>query len=143
MFKVCELAETGMLLFLAVAAKRDVRTKEITVGYLIAGIITVVIYQFFWGKPSILSFVLGIITGGIFLWLSKLTEEGIGYGDSFMILILGAFLGVWKLMLVLMLAFSGVSLISMIGLRLGVLSRSSKVAFYPYLLAGYVGSLLW
>ena len=139
---MCELAEAGMLLFLAVAAKQDVRTKEISIGYLVMGIISVCIYQIFWGKPSVLSCALGIITGGIFLTLSKLTEEGIGYGDSLMILILGAFLGVWKLMLVLMLAFTSVSLISTIGLRMGVLSRSSKVAFYPYLLAGYVGSLL-
>ena len=139
---MCELAEVGMLLFLAIAAKRDVKTKDITIGYLVIGITVVLIYQIFWRKLSVLSFVLGIITGGIFLGLSKLTEEGIGYGDSLMILILGAFLGVWKLMLVLMIAFLGVSIISMIGLHMGVLSRSSKVAFYPYLLAGYVGSLL-
>lgn len=137
-----QIADVCMLLFLAIAARCDIKTKEITCGYLFTGVISVMIYQIFWGKPALPTFLMGIITGFVFLGLSKLTEEGIGYGDSLMILILGGFLGVWKLMLVLVIAFSSVSLVSAIGLRLGKLSRSSKIAFYPYLLAGYVGALL-
>lgn len=139
---MCELANTGMLMFLAIAAKKDVQTKEITIGYLCVGIVFVLFYQIIWGKPSLLAFIAGIITGLFFLCLSKWTEEGIGYGDSLMILIIGAFLGVWKLMVVLMVAFVSVSLVSGIGLKMGKLTRKSTVPFYPYLLFGYVGALL-
>ena len=139
---MCELANVGMLIFLAIAAKKDVQTKEITIGYLCVGIGFVLLYQMVWGKPSLFTFIAGIITGLFFLCLSKWTEEGIGYGDSLMILIIGAFLGVWKLMVVLMIAFVSVSLVSGIGLKIGKLTRKSTVPFYPYLLFGYVGALL-
>ena len=39
----------------------------------------------------------GIGVGVLFLLVSKVTEEAIGYGDSVAIMILGGYLGFWKL----------------------------------------------
>ena len=43
----------------------------------------------------------GAAVGAGFLLLSKVTGEGIGYGDSWGILVLGLYLGLWKLLEVL------------------------------------------
>ena len=47
----------------------------------------------------------GIGVGVLFLLVSKVTEEAIGYGDSVAIMILGEYLGFWKVVVVLAAAF--------------------------------------
>ena len=47
----------------------------------------------------------GIGVGVLFLLVSKVTEEAIGYGDSVAIMILGGYLGFWKVVGVLAVAF--------------------------------------
>mgnify|MGYP000600478300 CR=1 FL=1 len=47
----------------------------------------------------------GIGVGVLFLLVSKVTEEAIGYGDSVAIMILGGYLGFWKVVGVLAAAF--------------------------------------
>ena len=47
----------------------------------------------------------GGLIGMIFIGISKITREAIGYGDSLAILILGIYLGVWGLLEVLATSF--------------------------------------
>lgn len=79
----------------------------------------------------------GVGIGIVFLILSKVTEEGLGYGDSLGILILGVGLGVWKLLEVLtvtfLLLFVWSSIVWCIRKK-----KNQLIPFYPFLVTGYV-----
>ena len=80
----------------------------------------------------------GGLSGILFLWISKITNEAIGYGDSLAILILGIYLGIWGLLEVLMTAFF---ILGIIGLICVVIKRKKKglaFPFYPFLTVGYL-----
>ena len=95
----------------------------------------------------------GIAVGLCFLGISRLTGEGIGYGDSIMILLLGIYLGIWKLLIVLsgaffLLALAAVVLLSYYSIRgkgmaqgtvgMKKISRKYALPFYPFLTCGYI-----
>lgn len=138
-----KIAEGVMLLFLAAGAFRDVRTKRIPTGYLAAGTFGSLAFQILSGQLSWYLWMGGILTGSVFFLLSRYTKEGIGYGDSWMILNLGIFLGFWRLMIVLVAAFFLVSVVAGVGFLFGKFSRKTRLSFFPFLLAGYVGGLWW
>lgn len=64
-----------------------------------------------------------------------------GYGDSWAILILGIFLGLWGVLEVLAAAFLLLTLVSVVLLARKRMSRRLSVPFYPFLAAGYLISV--
>ena len=68
----------------------------------------------------------GGLIGMIFIGISKITREAIGYGDSLAILILGIYLGVWGLLEVLL---------GCVTMRR---KKSLAFPFYPFLTVGYL-----
>lgn len=87
--------------------------------------------------------VAGLGCGIVFLMISKWSQEGIGYGDSWMILNMGIFLGIWNLLGMLMLAFLVAAMAAGAGLWSGKWKRTTRMSFYPFLLIGYLGTFIW
>lgn len=137
------VAESIMLIFLGISAVWDIRVKKVPSGYLLAGTAGVVVYQAFTEQQEWHLWVLGMGIGCMFLMLSKYTEEGIGYGDSWMILNLGIFLGFWRLSVALILTFLILASVAAIGSCCRKMNRKTRIAFLPFLTIGYVGALLW
>ena len=77
----------------------------------------------------------GIGVGVLFLLVSKVTEEAIGYGDSVAIMILGGYLGFWKVVGVLAAAFFTSGVCSVI---LEFRGRVKTMPFFPFLTLGYI-----
>ena len=79
----------------------------------------------------------GGLIGMIFIGISKITREAIGYGDSLAILILGIYLGVWGLLEVLATSFF---ILGILALGCMTLRRKKSLAFpfYPFLTVGYL-----
>lgn len=79
----------------------------------------------------------GGAAGIIFLGISKITKEAIGYGDSLAILVLGIYLGIWGLIEVLVTSFF---ILGVLGLIWIVTKRKKNFAFpfYPFLTMGYL-----
>ena len=73
--------------------------------------------------------------GVLFLLVSKVTEEAIGYGDSVAIMILGGYLGFWKVVGVLAAAFFISGVCSVI---LAFRRRVKTMPFFPFLTLGYI-----
>ena len=71
----------------------------------------------------------------LFLLVSKVTEEAIGYGDSVAIMILGGYLGFWKVVGVLAAAFFTSGVCSVI---LAFRGRVKTMPFFPFLTLGYI-----
>lgn len=82
--------------------------------------------------------VTGGLLGVVFLGISKITGEAIGYGDSLAILILGIYLGIWGVLEVLATAFFFLGVLGVICIVLGKKKKQLAFPFYPFLTAGYL-----
>ena len=138
-----KVAEAVVLIGLGAAAIWDVRKRCVPAAGLLAGTIAVIAFQIGFGKTEWYLCAFGALCGGMFLLISRYSDEEIGYGDSWMIFNLGMFLGLWRLMAVLLLAFLGAAVAAVCGVAGGKWNRKTTIPFLPFLLAGYVGVLLW
>ncbi len=139
-----KIAQITGLIFLGAGALQDIKDHEVSVEYLITGTCAAVLYRAFFSRMSWQYWIAGMCCGIGFFILSKWSEEGIGYGDSWMIMNLGIFLGVWRLMLVITTAFFTASITAGVGLISGKCTRKTRLSFFPFLVIGYVGMmLLW
>ena len=136
------MSEGICLLFLVVIAIRDIQTRQISVVTLILGIILSTGYQLMVAKTDLWFVFGGLLTGGVFMLLSKVTKEGMGYGDSFVILILGIYLGARNLFIVLSVTFFLLLCVSVPVLCIEKMSRKHTLPFLPFLAGGYVCFLL-
>lgn len=130
----------GMILFLSAA---DIRSRKIpTTGLLLWGVMTIA-YQgwMVWrGETRIEHAGLGAGVGIIFLIISRITEEAIGYGDSVAITILGTYLGFWGILESLAGAFFVCAFWS-IG-QMSIRKSKRSIPFIPFLMTGYLFLLI-
>lgn len=130
------------LLFLIITAFRDIQIKSISTYALWIGGVLSAGYQIFVGKMDFWLVLGGILTGVVFLFVSKITKEGMGYGDSILILILGIYLGFHQLIIVLSMAFFLLLCVSVPVLWSRKMSRKSTLPFLPFLTGGYLCLLM-
>lgn len=129
------------LVILIIMSIVDIQYHKVPIDILIIGNVSAVLYQIY----KMCSFEVNIwqIAGGAgigfaFLLISKVTREGIGYGDSWGILSLGIYLGFVKLIEVLAGALFIVVIVSIIMLCIKKMSRRYCLPFFPFLTVGYV-----
>lgn len=135
--------EIGICLFLLIGTLWDIRKRELPMLYLLTGTILAAGYQI-WSRPQQwYECFLGITVGILFCLLSRLTQEQIGYADSWMILNLGICFGVWRLLIILSIGFGVCTLITVIGIIKKKIHREERIPFYPFLMIGLVGVMLW
>lgn len=79
-----------VLLILIIQTIWDVRHKEIPIAVTLVGIGLGVI-MIFWNKRDILDVVSSLLLGGIFLLIARISKEAVGYGDGFLIFMMGLF----------------------------------------------------
>jgi len=80
----------------------------------------------------------GALVGLVFILVSKITKEGIGYGDSLLILALGIYLGFWKVMVLIMIAFFLSALFAIFVAIIRKKGRKTRFPFVPFLAFSYV-----
>lgn len=139
MWTISRLISMGLLVWVSIA---DIRSRKIPVYILMTGNLAALAYQMFLGKDSVWLIMGGAGIGLLFLLISRVTREGLGYGDSWMILILGIYLGIWKLLEVLSAAFLILGISAVICLWAGKMSRKFRLPLLPFLAAGYLYSIL-
>ena len=130
----------GMLAGLSVM---DIRSRRLPVQWLAAGSLLAAGYRMTAGKGDFWLVSGGIAVGLMFLLISRVTGEGLGYGDGYVILILGIYLGLWELLTMLAGAFFLLAVFSIAGLTVKKMSRGLRIPFVPFLTAGYMMSILW
>lgn len=95
------------------------------------------------GGNGIAALFTGLVPGILFLFLSFMTRQGLGYGDSILILILGASVGIEAELEILLLAFglSGIWAIILLFRKRGNVRQ--EFPFVPFLLAGTVLEIMF
>ena len=88
-----------------------------------------------------LSVGISVLPAAIFWIISLITREKIGYGDGWVLLMIGLFVGFMKCVLILMAALVFESIILLVMLVLGKIHKDEEVAFVPFLLLG-LGAVL-
>lgn len=139
MWKISQMLCAGILTGLSVM---DIRDRKIPVNILVLLSLMAVGYQISAGDEDIRLIIGGVCVGAVFLLISKMTGEGMGYGDSWAVLILGIYLGIWRLIEVLAGAFLILTAVSIICLCRKHMSRKCRLPFYPFLAAGYILSIM-
>ena len=142
------MVDIVVLLILTGLSVSDIRNKKVSRRVLtLWGILTVIwkIVDFYrirvflekmeqTNVGDLIGICAGIGVGVLFLLVSKVTEEAIGYGDS-AIMILGGYLGVRKVVGVLAAAFFTSGVCSVI---LAFRGRVKTMPFFPFLTLGYI-----
>ena len=145
MGNINRMVDIVVLLILTGLSVSDIRNKKVSRKVLtLWGILTVIwkIVDFYQIRVFLekmeqtnVDDLAGIGVGVLSLLVSKVTEEAIGYGDSVAIMILGGYLGFWKVVGVLAAAIFTSGVCSVI---LALRGRVKTMPFFPFLTLGYI-----
>lgn len=139
MWEVSQIICIGTLAGMSVT---DIKFRKIPVDILVMGGIGAILYHFIAQEMGWSLIAGGIGVGLLFLLISKVTGESMGYGDSWSVLILGIYLGLWGVIEVLTAAFCILAAVGILSLMFSKLSRKSTLPFLPFLTGGYLVCLL-
>lgn len=136
MFKMW--VEIFLFLFLGICAVCDGIERTIPLVVVWLGIITAVLLRIegLSGDGTWQAAALSIIPGAAFWMLSFITGERVGYGDGWMLLMIGLFVGLWECFLILMTALISGSIVVLVLLAAGKVSKDYQLPFAPFLLFG-------
>ena len=139
---MCEIEQVIVTVLLMVMAYRDLRTKQVSCLALVIMAILVVVIRMLFVEDTIWSTLGGVAVGISFFFISKYSRESVGYGDSWLILLLGVLIGGKKVMEVIFIASFMAALFSVgYGLVRGW-NRKNTIPFIPFLALAYVGVVL-
>lgn len=136
---MCKIVDLAMLLLLGAAGVMDWKKQEIPLWILI--LLSVVAgSSLLCGRNVILwERLAGIGLGAGFFGISKVTKEAIGYGDSWMILLLGIQKGIWQVLQILFVASLLAAVFALFYLWKRNWNKKATLPFLPFVVIGYVG----
>ncbi|MCF0142179.1 MAG: prepilin peptidase [Parasporobacterium sp.] len=127
-----------LLLLLLAAAMTDFRYKAIPWWLGAGGTALGVALHIWLNELKIWELLAGLALGGIVMLLSRLTRDGIGFGDGLMVMTTGAFLGITGNVVLLGCSFLLSSLAAIFCLVFRKKKRKDTLPFIPFMLGGYV-----
>lgn len=89
-------------------------------------------------ERNVLTVAIACLPGIIFLGLAKVTKEVIGYGDGVILLVMGFYLPLQRILSVGMLAFLLAGIVALVLLVVFHKKGSYQIPFLPFLAAAYV-----
>lgn len=139
---MCEINELVGLGIVSMLAVQDYRKKSLPRVILIVLFAASVGFRMYLGE-ELISWVLCVLPGMLFFLISYVTKEGVGYGDSYVILILGIYLGIRNTIGICMIAVLCMALLSMVGMAFWHWKRTKRLPFLPFLALGCLGMMIW
>ena len=136
---MCKIGYVLIALWMMVVAYRDLRTKQISCLALLVMSFFVLVFRIVLVKDTIWSTLGGVLVGAGFFLISKWSKEAIGYGDSFLILLLGIFLGGKILLEVVLFATLLASVFSLGVCMIRGWNKKYTIPFAPFLTLAYMG----
>ena len=136
---MCKIMNWLLFCALAICGIRDVKKREIPIWWLISMSLVVMVFIVVFDRTEFVSRFIGAVIGVFFFLISKCTKEAIGYGDSWLILILGSYLGGIETIQVLFLATMIAAIAAIAILCKKGWKRSITLPFAPYLALAFLG----
>ncbi len=130
--------EILLSLFLGICAICDGMRKEIPLAPVLLGIFIAVILrlQGIVGEETWRDAVLSVVPGIVFWGLSFISGEKVGYGDGWMLIMAGLFIGLWKCFLILLIGLVAESVAALILVAIKKVSGNEEIPFAPFLFLG-------
>lgn len=125
----------GLLISLAVM---DLRYRRVSSSMLMTGSALAAGYCLLFDRAHIWLSFGGLVIGLLFVGVSKVTEEKLGYGDSWLLCILGMYLGTWNLLELLLTAWMAAALTAIVVLALHRCRRGTVLPMVPFIAVGYI-----
>ncbi len=139
---MCKIADGIILLLLSMCSVSDLKKKTLPFLLLVAFSVTVAIFVLLDGAGNVRLRVGGAIIGILLLIVSKCTKESIGYGDSWIILLLGIYLGYLRILRVLFAASLFAGIVSVFFLWKCGWKKTATLPFVPFLSLSYLGVVI-
>ena len=138
---MCEIIDIVMLILLGIASWGDWKRREISVNLLSVMSVWAILSAFFTKRNTLWEVLGGVGIGLFFVFVSYITEEKIGYGDSWLIAVLGVYLGGKDVLELMLIASLSASFISLAYGMLRGWNRNRSLPFIPFMLLAFVGVL--
>lgn len=138
---MCEIGDWVMLFLLGICGWRDYRERQIPLTLLLGMTVAAVLLAIFYPKENLGNRIGGAALGILFFFVSRFTKQAIGYGDSWLILILGIHLGLSLALQVLLLASFVAGVSSLFLLMRSHWNKSINIPFVPFMVLGYLGEM--
>ena len=136
------IREGFLLVFLGLNTISDIRTKKILIWSAWVFGVFGLIYGFISAELIFSQTIVTLLPGMLFLAVSKVTKESMGYGDGIVVLVMGVFISMQKLVSSLMLALLFAALWSIILMVFCGKKKQADFPFLPFVLLGYIGGIL-
>lgn len=130
--------EIVLFLFLAVCAVFDAFSRQVPLAVIWLGMLTAVCLRISgaMGETGLMAVAFSLLPGTGLLLLAFLTREKVGYGDGWVLLMIGLFTGVYRCLLILFAGLMAESAAAIVLLMFGKVSRDREIPFLPFLLLG-------
>lgn len=139
---MCRIADWVILVLLGMCSVSDARKKTMPAVLLVLFSIAVAGFALFDNVVSTRFRVGGLFMGILFLLISKCSKEAIGYGDSWLILLLGIHLGYLQALGVLFGASVLAGVVSVFYLWKCGWKKKATLPFVPFLSLSYLGAMI-
>ena len=145
MFEMWTIENAAAVLVLCSLAVIDIRKRRLPLYAVLLLTVLTVCYRMGFRQYEVGQYIGGAFLGMAFFGISFLTREALGYGDSWMILILGVFLGFGDAAVVLLIAFLIAGIYAggyLVVKRIRRKTGQQAFPFLPMLAISYLGFLM-
>ena len=125
------------IMLLGICTITDVKSKQINLWTIIAGAVATAACLPWMNHLTPGSIIMGVLLGLLLVCISFFTKEQIGMGDSLLFCILGLGHGFSMSAAVLGTSLFLCAVAVMVLLCMGALGKKERIAFTPFILAGY------
>ena len=128
----------GLVFLYGITSFDDIRTRQVQLLEIIVFAVIGIIFNLYDRTNSLASIIGGVLIGVAVLLFSILTNEKIGKGDAYIIMVTGLYLGFMNTLVLLWISSIFAAVIGMIILRKYDNSMQKELPFVPFLLLGYI-----
>ena len=129
--------EVMIAIILFVLSMVDIRSKRIPLLMIVGLIMMAIVSSLILQPVDWVLMAAGAVVGIVFLLISKVTREKLGYGDSLIILALGILLGFWKVMILILIAFLASACFGIIMVCWKKKNKNTSFPFVPFITLSY------